>query len=178
MALHYLTFKTQEIPEGRSDIHLELYPDVLEEGDPRFLKGKATLSFFKTQFFIEVGYELTVTVQLQCDRSLDLFDHVVETSYKVVFKADASNIADERMAERSFSNYGEEIDLKSDIRDSILLSLPIQPIHPRFKDGEGNLLAFETQQFGASMNPDSEGETIDPRWNKLKELKQSQFARS
>lgn len=178
MALHYLTFKTQEIPDGRSDIHLELFPDVLEEGDPRFLQGNASLSFFKTPFFIEVGYQLNSTVQLQCDRSLDLFDHVVNTSYKVVFKADASNIADDRMAERSFSNYGEVIDLKFDIRDSILLSLPIQPIHPRFKDSDGNLLAFETQEFGPKLTLESEGESVDPRWNKLKELKKSQLAQS
>lgn len=177
VGLQYLTFKTQEIPEGRSELHLDLTSDVVEEGDPRLISGEATLHFFKTAFFVEIEFELNALLELQCDRSLDLFEYPVQTRYKVVFKADASDIADDRMAERTFASQGEELDITTDIRDSILLALPIKPIHPRFTDDEGNPVDFETQKFGFLNESETEHEIIDPRWSKLKELKE-QFSHS
>jgi uncharacterized protein len=55
--------------------------------------------------------------------------------------------------------------ITDELRDSILLEIPIKKLHPRFYDEHGEPLPF-TKQFGTSDVPEE-----DPRWDALKNLK-------
>ena len=68
---------------------------------------------------------------------------------------------------KPFPNPDDPVTLDAEVRDSIVLELPIRPLHPDFIDENGQIKPFSTQTFG-----DTELETsVDPRWQALKHLK-------
>ncbi len=90
--------------------------------------------------------------------------------YEVLFKAEeVEESADENGAVRNYDHAGNQIDLEQDVRDTILLHVPSKKLHPRFLDEDGNPRELLNEQFGDV--PDEEEDAIDPRWEKLKELK-------
>ena len=165
-----LKFKIFEIPEGQSKRTVRLGSDDLELGDIPFRGGEVSLNFYRTPQFIRVQFHLEGAVELICDRSLDSFEYPVVRDYEVLFKAEnVEESVDELGAIRNFDLNSRQIDLEQDVRDTLLLELPVKKLHPRFLDEDGNPKEFVSQQFGDA--PKEEDEAIDPRWEALKELK-------
>ena len=165
-----LKFKIFEIPEGQSQRTIELESDDLEIEEVPFEGAVLDINFYRTLQFIQVKFGLKADIKLICDRSLDEFDHQIETNYEVLFKAEeVEESADEKGSIRNIDIHSKQIDLEQDVLDSILLNLPVKKLHPRFLDDEGNSKEFVHQQFG--NDSDEEEENIDPRWEALKELK-------
>lgn len=160
-----------EIPEGRSDLEVYIPADIFADGEILLKKGDAKLSFFKTSYFIEVQMTISSIVEMVCFRSLETFDFSSESEYRVLFKDQATDIADEHVAERPFTQYGEAIDLTQDVRDTILLSLPAQPLHPRFHDENGEPVDFGVYNIGTPEIEPHKTDIVDHRWKKLEELK-------
>lgn len=165
-----LKFKIFEIPEGHSQRTVELKNDDLEIEEIPFNGATLDFDFYRTLQFIQVKFELKATIKLTCDRSLDKFDYEIETNYQVLFKAEeVEESADENGSIRNIDVYSKQIDLEQDVLDTIMLNLPVKKLHPRFLDEDGNPKEFVNEQFGD--NSDEDEETIDPRWEALKELK-------
>lgn len=165
-----LKFKIFEIPEGNSQRTVELKSDDLELEEVPFNGATIKIDFYRTLQFIQVKFELTADIKLTCDRSLDTFDHKIETKYEVLFKAEkVEESADENGSIRNIDVYSKQIDLEQDVLDTIMLNLPVKKLHPRFLDEDGNPKEFVNKQFGEHSEEDEE--TIDPRWEALKELK-------
>lgn len=165
-----LKFKIFEIPEGNSQRTVELKSDDLELEEVPFNGATIKIDFYRTLQFIQVKFELTADIKLTCDRSLDKFDHKIETKYEVLFKAEkVEESADENGSIRNIDVYSKQIDLEQDVLDTIMLNLPVKKLHPRFLDEDGNPKEFVNEQFGEHSEEDEE--TIDPRWEALKELK-------
>ena len=74
---------------------------------------------------------------------------------------------DEHGAIRNIDSRKNEINIKQDVLDTILVHLPAKKLHPRFLDDKGNATEFKTQSFGNFCDEDF----IDPRWAALKDLK-------
>ena len=164
-----LKIKIFEIPEGKSQRTVELKSDDLEIDGIPFNGATIDIDFFRTLQFIQVKFELTANIKLTCDRSLDKFDHEIETNYQVLFKAEeVEESADENGSIRNIDTNSKQIDLEQDVLDTIMLNLPIKKLHPRFLDDDGNPKEFVNEQFG---DEHSDEEAIDPRWEALKELK-------
>ncbi|MDX1672004.1 MAG: DUF177 domain-containing protein [Balneolaceae bacterium] len=164
-----LEFKITEIPEGQSRRELMLEAEDLDIDEHAFEGGRINLEFYRTQFFIRVGFTLDVEVELICDRSLDSFSYPVETDYEVVFKVDVEEETEnENGAVRRFNFDTNTISIEEEVRDTILLEIPIKKLHPKFLDEQGKPKQFKEETFGDL--PD-EQEGIDPRWEKLKKLK-------
>lgn len=164
-----LTFNIVEIPEGESRREEILEPEDLDLSPYEFCGGYIELQFNRQPRFIRVSYEVKVGVELICDRSIEPFEHAVETSYDVVFKTDMEEeTEDENGAVRGFNFSSNTFSIEKEVRDSILLKVPIKAVHPKYRDEEGNVDEFETKKFGQA--PEDEEESIDPRWKKLKEL--------
>src|SRR5699024_479916 len=120
--------------------------------------------------FIEVNYQIRGGVELTCDRSLKSFEHAIDTAYSVIFKADVQKeTEDEKGAIRKFNLSNNTLSIEKEVRDSVLLRVPIKKIHPDYRDEEGNIKEFEEKSFGKP--PEDEEQTIDPRWRKLKKIK-------
>lgn len=163
-----LKFKIAEIPDGSSSKSYDLNPDDLDLGDESFKGGSINFEFTRNDHFIRVNFSTDVVVELICDRSLEQFDYVVQKEYEVLFKAEPTEEqADEYGAVRNYDYVANTVDLEEDVRDTIMLSLPIKKLHPRFLDEHGQPKEFIKEQFGASDDEDF----VDPRWEALKKLK-------
>lgn len=165
-----LKFKIFEIPEEQSEKNLDLSADALDLGDITFKGGSLHIDFYRTMQFVRTQFTIDAKVELECDRSLDAFDYNVKQDYEVLFKAEeVEESADENGAVRNYDHASKQIDLEQDVRDTILLNLPTKKLHPRFLDEDGNPKEVLNEKFGDI--PDDDEEKIDPRWEKLKELK-------
>ncbi|MFP8488184.1 YceD family protein [Gracilimonas sp. Q87] len=166
-----LKFKIFEIPEGQSERTVDLEPNDLGLGDLAFKGGELHIEFYRTLHFVRAQFNVDVNVELTCDRSLDTYDHNIEQKYEVLFKAEeVEESADENGAVRNYDHASKQIDLEQDVRDTILLNLPTKKLHPRYLDEDGNPKKVLNEQFGDI--PDEDEESIDPRWEKLKDLKE------
>lgn len=165
-----LKFKIFEIPEEESEKNLDLASDELDLGDLTFNGGTIHIQFYRTLHFIRAQFTVDAYVELTCDRSLDDFDYNIQQSYEVLFKAEeVEESADENGAIRNYDHSSNQIDLEQDVRDTILLNLPTKKLHPRFLDDDGNPKEILNEQFGDV--PEDDEDRIDPRWEKLKKLK-------
>ncbi len=111
-----LKFKIFEIPEGQSQKTVELKSDDLEINEIPFKGATLDINFYRTLQFIQVKFELKADVTLICDRSLDEFDHKIETNYQVLFKAEVvEETADENGSIRNIDTNSKQIDLEQDV---------------------------------------------------------------
>ncbi len=166
-----LTFNLQEIPDGRSKKSVSLAEGDLELDDEITLKrGLVEINFLKTNHFVEVDFSVDVDTQLICDRSLKPFQKELSGSYHILFEPDSvEDTETEKGAVRQIPAEDLVIDIEKEVRDTIMLEIPVRKIHPDLLDSEGNPEEFETKKFGPE--PDEE-ELIDPRWSELKKLKE------
>lgn len=172
MAEQPLIFLIRDIPDGASVSEVDLRPRDHDLASTGLEKGRAVIEWNKNAYYIEAVFRLDAVLRLSCDRSLEQFSEHVTADYRVVFKPDAEDVADEASASRPFSTDGTHIDLSQDIRDTLMLQIPLRPIHPRFFNEDGELTDFETASFGGS-EPKAALPHTDPRWDKLRTLQTS-----
>ncbi len=164
------TFKIFEIPDGKSQNSIQIGPDSLDLGDVTLKEGQVDISFDKNQRFIRAELEIEATLELICDRSLELFDYKVERPYQILFKFDqVEELEDENGAIRTIDHQRNELSIKQDVLDTLLVHLPVKKLHPRFLDEDGNPKEFVAESYGEAEDEDED--TIDPRWEALKDLK-------
>lgn len=164
-----LTFKLQEIPDGKSNRTIALSSGEFElNKEDLLLSGNVEVDFYKTDHFIKITFNIDADVQLVCDRSLKPFKNNVTGSYEMLFDPNPiEESVTEKETVRQISPDGAELSIDKEVRDTILLNLPTRKIHPQFFDEHGKPEEFETQTFGKGAEKDE----IDPRWEDLKKLK-------
>ncbi|MEX0770816.1 MAG: DUF177 domain-containing protein [Balneolaceae bacterium] len=164
-----LTFRIQEIPEGQSVRDIRLEQEDLDFEDVTIKESDVNIHFQKTRYFIKANFTVKAVAELICDRSLQKFDYQVSGSYEVLFKPDVEAISEsENSRVKPFNGYELTLSLDQEVRDTILLELPVKKLHPKYLDEDGNPGEFETRKFG--HNAENE-DRIDPRWEALKKLK-------
>lgn len=165
-----LTFKLQELPEQESQKSVDLQPGDLEFEDSVTLnEGSVHINFFRATDFIEVKFNLTALIDLVCDRSLKLFEKEVTGSYQILFEPEPEEVFEtEKSAVKKISIEDLTISVAKEVRDTIMLGIPVKKLHPDYYDEDGNPTEFGVKSFGSK----GEGEDdIDPRWSELKKLK-------
>lgn len=169
-----LKFRITEIPEGYSTRSLTLDSEALDIDPYEFTGGKIEIEFHRTLHHIRVNFEIRTDVELVCDRSLESYMYNVEAEYEVVFKAeDVEETEDENGAVRLFNFAENTFSIEEEVRDTILLDIPIKKLHPRYLDENGEPLEFEDRAYGKTDSEDKKGEDepVDPRFAELKKLK-------
>jgi uncharacterized metal-binding protein YceD (DUF177 family) len=131
-----------------------------------------TVDLTKSALMIQVQLQITGSIELTCDRSLELFDRALEVNEKLIFKYSDHN---EDMGDNLFLLDRKEpkLDLSQDIFDFIALEVPMKKLHPRYlaeDDGEMNAFIYTTERVDASSSIQKEEET-DPRWAALQKIK-------
>jgi len=165
-----LIFRLQEIPEGSSKRTISLDgEDVSVEDSVSINSGSLIVEFFRATQFIEVKFSFDVIVKMICDRSLKPFTKNVNGSYQILFEPDPEDeYEEESSAVKRIPADDLTLDISKEVRDSIMLEIPVKKVHPDFIDDDGKIVDFETQKFG---DEPSNEERIDPRWAELKKLK-------
>lgn len=118
-----------------------------------------------------VAFTARATATLECDRTLEPFEQAVSGSYAVLFvlpeHLDRYTTEDDASEDvRPLPQSGAPLDLTVPVRDTLLLALPTRRVAPGAEDEELPM------QFGAVT--DSEGHPMDPRWEALKKLRDTQ----
>lgn len=111
-------------------------------------------------------------VQVICDRCADKFNLPLETSRRLIFKTGGDSLVEEE--EIVYLPLSEhEVDLTHHVYESIMLSLPIQKVHPLDEAGEStcNNEALEALKKISVNEKEEDSEGTDPRWDQLKNLK-------
>jgi uncharacterized protein len=116
--------------EGNDDFFEALDQELIQKGN-----FKATVVLNKNETMIQMMYNITGSVELTCDRSLDLFDFPVDITQKMILKFSDHNeeITEELMLIDRNTQY---INVAQDIFDFIGLQIPIKKLHPRFMKDE------------------------------------------
>ncbi len=166
-----MIFRISDIIDGKSTRSELVKPEALDMPDVLREEVKVDLVFFKTHDMIHVHFVANGAFHLLCDRSLEEFIKEFKCTYDIYYKVNAEESEDESSAVRPLLISSNKINIFKELRDSILLDIPIKKIHPKFLDESGQVTEF-SQSFG-----DSEpGETTatDPRWDALKKIQSNQ----
>ena len=112
--------------EGNDDFFEVLDQELIQKGN-----FKAIVVLNKNETMIQMMYKITGSVELTCDRSLDLFDFPVDITQKMILKFSDHNeeITEELVLIDRNTQY---INVAQDIFDFIGLQIPIKKLHPRF----------------------------------------------
>ena len=154
--------------EVKNDFFSHYGTELFSEG---FLKAEVSLD--KRETFIDASFVISGSVKLICDRSLDTFDYRIRAQKKLVFKYgdDDQELSDEIVMIHRDS---ESLELGQYIFEFIVLEIPMKRLHPRYQaeeqeddDSEGKIIYTSK----SSEDDSNEGESIDPRWEKLRKLK-------
>ncbi len=115
--------------------------------------------------FIQLTIALSGIIELQCDRSLDEFDFPLSSQNQIILKFgdEEQEISDEV----EIIAFGKpSLNVARYIYEYISLEIPMKKLHPRYetRSDDGTLIDI-------SGDSDKNLEETDPRWNKLKKLK-------
>jgi len=145
-------------------------------------KGIAKVILRKTEILIEAKFEIEGTVELECDRSLELFDHPFSVSERVLYKygEEEMELNDEIII---ITKLTQKINLAQHIYDFINIAIPMKKISPKYldeddEDDDSQIKLVYTSADEQNLSDEDideeedadEGEP-DPRWEVLKNLK-------
>lgn len=172
--------------EGRHEIDFEIGDSFFQNFEDNEIveKGKLTTRVImdKGANVIELTFHIKGTVQLTCDRSLELFDHPLDFTEKMIYKYGGE---EQEIDENVYmiTRDTPTINVAQLIYEFILLALPAKKIHPDYLnelddedlDVDGGYVYIDDVLEGETEDetPDSKEETkpVDPRWEQLMKLK-------
>ena len=144
------------------------YFDALDETDVQSGALHVSVSIRKASGFFELQFHTVGTVDIPCDRCLDLMEQPIETDNRLVVKL-GSTAREEDDTIVVDENEGI-LDLSWLIYEFIALAIPIQHVHAPGKCNPAMTQVLE--ELSADRSGDEESSpAVDPRWEKLKNLK-------
>ena len=144
------------------------YFDALDETDVQSGALHVSVSIRKASGFFELQFHTGGTIDIPCDRCLDLMEQPIETDNRQVVKL-GSTAREEDDTIVVDENEGI-LDLSWLIYEFIALAIPIQHVHAPGKCNPAMTQVLE--ELSADRSGDEESSpAVDPRWEKLKNLK-------
>lgn len=163
---------------GLHDFEFQLDDKFFELFDNDLVsKGKLTanISLNKSETMIQTIFHIKGSVELECDRSLDLFDFPIDLERPFIYKLgnEYEELSDEVVV---IPRDTQQLNVASIMFEFIGLEIPMKKLHPRFQQEDDNseeeVLMIYSSENDEEHNEDQENEeSIDPRWASLKKLK-------
>ncbi|MGB3608027.1 YceD family protein [Psychroserpens sp.] len=146
--------------------------ELFEYDDFNDVNVEAKLVFDKKSTFLELYFDISGIVNVDCDLTNEPYDQGVEGDFKLVVKfGDEYNDEFEDILIVPHGEY--EINVAQYIYELIILSVPAKRVHPGVEDGtldSDMLKKLEELSPKGSTEKDETSEETDPRWNILKKL--------
>jgi uncharacterized metal-binding protein YceD (DUF177 family) len=146
--------------------------DYFEYDDFNDVNVKTELLLEKKTTLLELHFEISGIVNVNCDLTNEPYDQSVEGEFKLVVKfGDDYNDEFEDILIVPHGEY--EINVAQYIYELIILSMPAKRIHPGVEDGtlDSEILRKLEELSPKGLEEKEEtSEEIDPRWNTLKKL--------
>lgn len=173
MELKDFTIPFIGLKEGKHQFEYQIDNSFFELFDfDEFNKStiNATLEFHKKTTMLELAFNATGTVNVNCDVTNEPFELPIEGNLNLIVKF--GHEYNDENEEILIVPHGEyEINVAQYIYEMIVLAVPSKRIHPGIEDGtlQSDILEkLEELQPGTEKKETEE--EIDPRWNTLKKL--------
>ena len=142
--------------------------NALDETEVESGSLHVSLSIRKASGFFELLFHTVGTVDIVCDRCLDLMEQPIETDNRLMVKFGSTGSEDD---DTVIVDENEGIlDTSWFIYEFIALAIPIQHVHAPGKCNPAMTKALE--ELSADRSGDEESsQAVDARWEKLKDLK-------
>ena len=127
---------------------------------------KIAINLIKDERNLTLITSINGAAEVECDRCLDPLTLPIGLNETFFVKESENDSDDDNVINVSKDDI--EIDLSNQIFDIVVLSLPMQKIHPNDENGESTCNA---NQIMFMTSEEKEDEEIDPRWEALKNLK-------
>ena len=142
--------------------------DALDQTEVEGGALHVSLSIRKASGFFELQFHTVGTVDIVCDRCLDLMEQPIETDNRLTVKFGSTASEDDETVTVD-ENEGI-LDTSWYIYEFIALAIPIQHVHATGKCNPAMMKALE--ELSADRSGDEESsQAVDPRWEALKKLK-------
>jgi uncharacterized protein len=171
--LKFTEIKISGLKDGKHSYHFTLDNRFLDLFSRNLFDQpdlEVEVDLFLTDTMIKADVQVSGSVELICDRSLDPFRQPVAEKVQHFFKfgEEETELSDELeviLKERV------SIDLDQLVYDIVALSIPAKHLHPRFQEQEEGeeegTLVYSSEKTEESSEAES---PVDPRWEKLKNL--------
>ncbi|WP_339630409.1 DUF177 domain-containing protein [Bizionia echini] len=129
------------------------------------------LELNKKTTLLELHFEISGTVNVNCDLTNEPYNQVIENTFDLVVKFGEDYNDDE--IDLLVLPHGEyEVNIQQYIYETIILSVPSKLIHPGVLDGtlHSEILEKLEELSPKEKQVKEDNEEIDPRWNTLKKL--------
>ncbi len=128
------------------------------------------VDFIKKSTLLELSFFAKGTVNIPCDLTNEPFDEQIEGHFPLIVKFGAVyNDDDDEVLIIPHEEY--QINVAQYIYELIVLSIPTKRIHPKVLDGTmENDALNKLKELEYNKKKKAEKQTIDPRWDKLKDL--------
>ena len=159
------------LKEDETALDFDLNDDFFQSLDGSQLEHGAlhvSVSIRKMTGFFELLFHTEGSVTVSCDRCLDDMEQPISTDNRMMVKL-GDTYSDEDDTVTIDENEGI-LDLSWFIYEFIMLAIPIKHVHAPGKCNSAMTQKLE-ELSGAVRSGEEEAEAIDPRWEKLKNLK-------
>ena len=123
-------------------------------------------SIRKAVGFFELQLHSEGTVEVPCDRCLDMMSQPIEADLRLVVKLGSEQTDDDDVV--VVDEAQGVLDTAWLIYESIALAVPIQHVHQL--GGCNVAMSEKLQEFSAARSSDADAQETDPRWDALKKL--------
>ncbi len=125
---------------------------------------------------ITAHFDIRGTVELECDRSLEKFDHPVTIQERMIYQygEEEQELDDDIVM---ITDDTQTINIAQYLYEFINLAVPMRKVHPKYAEEdnphvEGEIIFSSSSNARQEAKEDEENDdAIDPRWNALKNLK-------
>lgn len=153
--------------EGGDDFFALFKNSLVEKGN-----FKVYLQLDKSESMMQLGFSITGSVEVVCDRSLDAFDYplAIEQKHILKFGGQDQELSDEI---EIISREVATINVAQYVYEFIILAIPMKKIHPRYEgqvyeENEQGLLIYSSK--AEAEEPQDSQDDTDPRWAALRKL--------
>lgn len=120
----------------------------------------------KTDRMIQTQFHFEGSIQLVCDRSLEIFDWPLRFDELMIYKfGEESKELSEDVA--IIPKETQTLNVAHMIHEYLCLGIPMKKLHPKFENGD---LAEGGEVIFSSERKSKEAKVSDPRWDALKKL--------
>ncbi|MDP2088733.1 MAG: DUF177 domain-containing protein [Flavobacteriaceae bacterium] len=129
---------------------------------------KVDLSFVKKATILELDFQFSGSVTVACDISNELFNQPINNEFKLIVKfGEIYNDDHDEILVIPHTEF--QLNITQYIYESIILAVPLKRIHPKVIDG--SLKSEVIEKLKELEVKEIKVENIDPRWDKLKDFK-------
>lgn len=162
-----MIIKISNLSEGEHNFVFDDKVDVLDLDNPFYGKYKSTIILNKLHDQLIISVNSNFKVKFECDRCATEYKTSLKSDYKMIYLMNEAPEETDSLNVTYISRDADKIDIKSDVREFALLSIPMKKLCK--EDCKG--LCYKC---GKNLNIEQcscSTEEIDSRWKPLMNLK-------